>query len=94
MIYPCALVALSIFFLFYTIWASAHDEVSVWKSGALPMLFCRVDTNIHSKVRDGMDVPDGLEERIGNIRVAMHRGGDGVWRFRTTEEEDSGDGAS
>ena len=87
-VYPGALILLSLWFLCYTIWASTHDEVSVWKSGALPMLFCRVDANIHTKVKDGMDIPDGLDERIGHTHVALRHGEDGVWGFRSTSEDE------
>ncbi|KAK0629998.1 hypothetical protein B0T17DRAFT_206942 [Bombardia bombarda] len=86
MIYPGVMILLSIYFLFHTIIVSARDGVSVWKGGALPMLFCRVDDNIHDHVADGMDVPDGLEERVGHIRIAMYRGENGQWGFRTTED--------
>lgn len=80
---------LSIYYLFHTIYASARDDVSVWKGDALPMLFCRVDDNIHDHVKDGMDVPDGLDKRVGNIRVALYRGENGQWGFRTTEEDEA-----
>ncbi|KAK0731355.1 hypothetical protein B0H67DRAFT_69886 [Lasiosphaeris hirsuta] len=86
--YPAFMIVLSVYFLLHTIIASARDGVSVWKSGALPMLFCRIDDNIHDHVGDGMDVPDGLEERVGDVCVAMYRGENGQWGFRTT----SGDG--
>ncbi|KAK3393681.1 hypothetical protein B0H63DRAFT_555011 [Podospora didyma] len=84
MLYPGLMILLSIYFLFHTIWASARDDVSAWKGGALPMLFCRVDDNIHDHVGDGMDVPNGLEERVGDIRVAMYRAENGQWGFRST----------
>ncbi|KAK3694910.1 hypothetical protein B0T22DRAFT_86826 [Podospora appendiculata] len=84
MIYPGVMMLLSIFFLFHTIVASARDGVSAWKGGVLPMLFCRVDENILEHVGDGMDVPDGLEECVGQIKVAMYRTEGGQWAFRTT----------
>ncbi|KAK3341296.1 hypothetical protein B0T25DRAFT_465506, partial [Lasiosphaeria hispida] len=88
LVYPAFMIVLSVYFLLHTIIASARDGVSVWKSGALPMLFCRIDDNIHDRVGDGMDVPDGLEERVGDVCVAMYRGENGQWGFRTA----SGDG--
>ncbi|KAK0734200.1 hypothetical protein B0T26DRAFT_687642 [Lasiosphaeria miniovina] len=85
MLYPGALIMLAVYFLLHTMAASARDRVSVWKGGALPMLFCRVDDNIHRHVGDGMDVPDGLDERVGHIRVAMYRCENGQWGFRTAK---------
>jgi hypothetical protein len=89
LIYPCAMILLSIYYLCYTIIASARDGVSAWKCGALPMLFCRVDDNIRERVGDGMDEPDGLEERIGHLSVAMYRAEKGEYAFRTTSAEEN-----
>lgn len=88
LIYPGLLLFGSLYFLGHTILTGAHDGVSVWKSDALPMLFCRIDTRIHDKVRDGMDVPNGLEERVGHTRVALYRGQRGEWTFKTVEGDD------
>jgi hypothetical protein len=85
-IYPLGLIGLSLFYLFYTITVGAQDGISVWKGDSLPMLFCRIPDNIHEKVRDGMDVPDGLDERVGNTRVELLRDENGRWAFKTTEE--------
>jgi hypothetical protein len=57
----------------------------VWRSEALPMLCCRVDTGIHDQARDVMDVPNGLEERVGHTQVALYSGGKGEWTFRTVD---------
>lgn len=83
LIYPGVVIVVSAYLLLHTIIASARNGVSVWKSAALPMLFIRVDDDIHEQVRDGMDVPDGLDERIGGMRVALYRGEGGQWGFRT-----------
>ncbi|OIW26081.1 hypothetical protein CONLIGDRAFT_717714 [Coniochaeta ligniaria NRRL 30616] len=92
LIYPGVLIAGSLYFLFYTIARGAHDGVSVWKSDALPMLFCKIDTGIHDQVRDGMDVPNGLEERVGHTKVALYRGERGEWTFRTVKDGEESDG--
>jgi hypothetical protein len=68
LIYPSLLLAMTVFFLMRTVWIGDRDGVSVWKSDALPMLFCRIDTSIHDKVKDAMDVPHGLDQRVGDIR--------------------------
>jgi hypothetical protein len=86
MVYPAVLIAGSLWFLLHTIVRGAHDGVSVWKSDALPMLFCRIDSGIHERVRDGMDVPNGLEERVGHTKVALYRGEKGEWSFRTVRD--------
>lgn len=68
-----------------------HDGVSVWNSDALPMLNCRIDTGIHCQVKDGMDRPSGLEERVGHTQVALYGGETGKWTFRTVEDAEASD---
>ncbi len=85
-IYPATLLVASIYYLLHTIAESSKDGVSVWKSGVLPMLFCRIDRQIHEKVGHGMDIPDGLEERVGRTKVALERTPKGEWTFKTTED--------
>ncbi|KAK0657157.1 hypothetical protein B0T16DRAFT_53546 [Cercophora newfieldiana] len=89
LIYPCVMILLSVLYLFHTIFASARGGVSVWKSGALPMLFCRVDENILDRMGNGMNEPNGLDEKIGHLPVAMYRGENGQWAFRTTSAEEN-----
>ncbi|KAK1834292.1 hypothetical protein QBC39DRAFT_379844 [Podospora conica] len=89
LIYPGVVIVVAIYLLLHTIIASARDGVSVWKSAALPMLFIRVDDDIHERVRDGMDVPDGLDERIGDMQVALYRGEGGQWGFRTPSVDEA-----
>ncbi|KAB5549977.1 hypothetical protein GE09DRAFT_1223787 [Coniochaeta sp. 2T2.1] len=86
MVYPAVLILGSLWFLSHTILRGAHDGVSVWKSDVLPMLFCKVDNGIHDRVKDGMDVPNGLEERVGHAKVALYRGERGEWTFRTVRD--------
>lgn len=88
MVYLCAMIILSVLYLFHTIVASARDGVSVWKANVLPMLFCRLDDTILSRVGTGMDEPDGLDQRVGELRVAMYRGEDGQWGFRTVSVDE------
>jgi hypothetical protein len=56
------------------------------------MLFCRIDTGIHDQVKDGRDVPNRVEERVGHTKVALYRGDRGEWTFRTVTGEDKSDG--
>jgi len=90
MIYPLTLISASVYYLLSTIVQSSRDGVSVWKSDALPMLFCRIDSTIHEKVKDGMDVPNGLEERVGPVEVALQRTDAGEWTFRTANDRAHG----
>lgn len=89
--YPGVLLILSLYYLVHTILTSARDEVSVWKGSALPMLFCRIDPNIHRRVGSALDVPTGLDDRVGHLRVALYRGENGEWAFRTTAEDGEDD---
>lgn len=86
--YPCLMILLSVFYFFHTIIDSARAGVEAWKGGVLPMLFCRVDDDIQEKVGDGMDQPDGLNERVGDLAVALYRDEKGQWAFRTTSAEE------
>nr|XP_036581537.1 uncharacterized protein CTRU02_08587 [Colletotrichum truncatum]KAF6789888.1 hypothetical protein CTRU02_08587 [Colletotrichum truncatum] len=89
LIFPTGLIVVSIYYLFHTIIKGARDGVSVWKSDSLPMLFCRIDPSILSQVGDGMDLPNGLDERVGNIKVCLLREDDGDWVFKPIESEES-----
>ncbi|KAI1425757.1 hypothetical protein F5Y12DRAFT_784381 [Xylaria sp. FL1777] len=48
---------------------------------SLPMLFCHVSNTIHAQVRDGMDVPKGLNHRVGRTEVELIRQDNGEWVF-------------
>lgn len=89
LIFPASLIMVSIYYLFHTIIKGARDGVSVWKSDSLPMLFCRIDSSILAKVGDGMDVPNGLDERVGEVKVCLLREDDGDWVFKPIESEES-----
>ncbi|KAI0008713.1 hypothetical protein F4779DRAFT_641419 [Xylariaceae sp. FL0662B] len=65
-----------------TVWRTARDQVCAWKGDSLPMLFCHVQKSIYALVRDGMDVPEGLNDRIGRTEVELVRKDDGQWIFR------------
>ncbi|KAI3340612.1 hypothetical protein F4824DRAFT_395392 [Ustulina deusta] len=45
------------------------------------MLFCHVSDTIHAQVRDGMDVPKGLNRRVGHTEVELIRQDNGEWIF-------------
>ncbi|KAK3500819.1 hypothetical protein B0T13DRAFT_510882 [Neurospora crassa] len=85
--YPGCMLLISFYYFVRTVVISARHGVSAWKGDALPMLFVRVDDNIHAHVGDGMDVPGGLTDRVGHIRIAMYRDEDGQWRFRSTRDD-------
>ncbi|OHE99848.1 hypothetical protein CORC01_04749 [Colletotrichum orchidophilum] len=89
MLFPTGLIMISIYHLFHTIIRGARDGISVWKSDSLPMLFCRIDASILAKVGDGMDVPNGLDEAVGDVKVCLWREDDGDWVFKPIESEES-----
>ncbi|KAI1129247.1 hypothetical protein F5Y10DRAFT_276934 [Nemania abortiva] len=62
-------------------WRTAHDQVCAWKTDSLPMLFCHVSKTIHAQVGDGMDVPKGLNHRVGRTEIELIRGDNGEWVF-------------
>ncbi|KAI0452341.1 hypothetical protein F5B21DRAFT_506358 [Xylaria acuta] len=62
-------------------WRTAHDQVCAWKTDSLPMLFCHVSKTIHAQVRDGMDVPEGLNHHVGRTEVELIRKDNGEWVF-------------
>ncbi|KAI0431530.1 hypothetical protein F5Y09DRAFT_304349 [Xylaria sp. FL1042] len=45
------------------------------------MLFCHVSNTIHAKVGAGMDVPEGLNNRVGRTEVELIRQDNGEWIF-------------
>ncbi|KAI8263720.1 hypothetical protein K4K58_012766 [Colletotrichum sp. SAR11_239] len=89
LVFPTSLIVISIYYLFHTIIRGARDDISVWKSDSLPMLFCRIDPSILLKVGDGMDLPNGLDKRVGNEKVCLLREEDGDWVFKPIESEES-----
>ncbi|KAK2770326.1 hypothetical protein CKAH01_14815 [Colletotrichum kahawae] len=89
LVFPTSLIVISIYYLFHTIIRGARDNISVWKSDSLPMLFCRIDPSILLKVGDGMDLPNGLDKRVGDVKVCLLREEDGDWVFKPIESEES-----
>ncbi|KAI1638987.1 hypothetical protein F4809DRAFT_648931 [Biscogniauxia mediterranea] len=81
-VYPMILMVLTFCYLAQTVWRTARDQVCAWKGDSLPMLFCHVSKSIHAQVRDGMDVPEGLNDRVGRTEVELIRKEDGQWLFR------------
>ncbi|KAI1502948.1 hypothetical protein F5X99DRAFT_426539 [Biscogniauxia marginata] len=81
-VYPMLLMVLAFCYLAQTVWRTARDQVCAWKGDSLPMLFCHVSKSIHAQVRNGMDVPEGLNDRVGRTEVELVRKEDGQWLFR------------
>lgn len=81
-IYPLTLMILAFCYLAQTVWRTARDQVCAWKGDSLPMLFCHVDQSICAQVRDGMDVPEGLNDRVGRTEVELVQQDNGQWLFR------------
>ncbi|KAI1368275.1 hypothetical protein F5Y08DRAFT_296174 [Xylaria arbuscula] len=80
-IYPLSLMVLAFVYLMKTVYTTARDQVCAWKTDSLPMLFCHVSSDIHAQVGDGMDVPEGLNHRIGRTEVELIRQDNGEWIF-------------
>jgi hypothetical protein len=90
MFYFATLIMGSIYYLCMIMTQAARDGVSAWKGDSLPMLFCQIDRGIHGKVKNGMDVPGGLEDRVGQTEVSLERDAStGEWIFRTPESAES-----
>ncbi|KAI1331337.1 hypothetical protein F5Y16DRAFT_408047 [Xylariaceae sp. FL0255] len=79
--YPLTLMVAAILYLMQTVWRTAHDRVCAWKNDSLPMLFCHIADDIRAHVENGMDIPEGLKERVGNIEVELTRNDEGEWKF-------------
>ncbi|KAI1743369.1 hypothetical protein F4680DRAFT_445242 [Xylaria scruposa] len=79
--YPISLMIFAFLYLMQTVWRTAQDQVCAWKTDSLPMLFCHVSKTIHAQVRDGMDVPEGLNHRVGRTEVELIRKDNGEWVF-------------
>ncbi|KAF6844312.1 arginase family protein [Colletotrichum musicola] len=94
MMFPTIMIVVSIYYLVHTIIKGARDGISVWKSDSLPMLFCRIDPSILARVGDGMDVPNGLDDRVGEVKVCLMREEDGDWVFKPIESEASSSSSS
>jgi hypothetical protein len=80
--YPMTLMVIAFGYLGQTVWRTARDQVAAWKCDSLPMLFACIDDNIQSVVANGMDVPEGLNERVGRTHVELIRTDNGQWLFR------------
>ncbi|KAF6811797.1 hypothetical protein CSOJ01_05525 [Colletotrichum sojae] len=94
MMFPTIMIVVSIYYLVHTIIKGARDGISVWKSDSLPMLFCRIDPSILARVGNGMDVPNGLDDRVGEVKVCLMREEDGDWVFKPIESEASSSSSS
>ncbi|KAI1342804.1 hypothetical protein F5Y15DRAFT_412481 [Xylariaceae sp. FL0016] len=85
---PVTLMIVALLYLMQTVWRTARDQVCAWKSDSLPMLFCHVSKTIHAQVRNGMDVPEGLDHHVGRTEVELVRKADGQWLFREPVNEE------
>ncbi|KAL7620429.1 hypothetical protein AAE478_009424 [Parahypoxylon ruwenzoriense] len=81
-VYPLALMLLAFCYLAQTVWRTARDQVCAWKADSLPLLFCRVQQSIRTRIGDAMNVPEGLNDRVGRTEVELVRRPDGQWLFR------------
>ncbi|KAI1752198.1 hypothetical protein F4782DRAFT_547139 [Xylaria castorea] len=74
--YPISLMIFAFLYLMQTYSAPGHTLTTI-----VQMLFCHVSKTIHAQVRDGMDVPEGLNHRVGRTEVELIRKDNGEWVF-------------
>ena len=82
LVFPVAVVLLSLAFFAITIVQTRRRSVRAWKSSPLALLFSDTDAEVRVRARGGMDWPGGLSEQIGETRVRLVRVGD-RWTFRS-----------
>ncbi|RYO85971.1 hypothetical protein DL766_007597 [Monosporascus sp. MC13-8B] len=64
-VYAMVMMLLAFYYLAQTVWRTARDQVSAWKGGLLPTLFCLVEKDSYAEVDNPMDVPNGLDKQVG-----------------------------
>ena len=78
MIYPPAVLSISILYLFGTAWISKIYRVAAWKSDSLPLLFCQVNKSLTELAQDEIGSPKGLA-RLEKTKVAFTTDSNGNW---------------
>ena len=73
LIAPAALVLSSLLMLVVAIVRTRRRPVGAWKGSPLVMLFMKLDPAIRDRAADGLYVPNGLQERIGNCQVMLRK---------------------
>lgn len=74
--YPASLVLLSLVYLVYIIIKTAQLKVRPWKSDALLPLYLQLDSDLKAMAAEGVNKPDGIQERRGGYCVNLHMSGD------------------
>lgn len=86
-IYPAALVLLSMAYLFYAILYTTRLQVQPWKADALVPLCLRLDNDLEYLAADGFDDEGGINKKIGESTVKLQMDGNRVLRLtRETEK--------
>ena len=70
---PAALVLSSLLMLVVAIVRTRRSPVRAWKGSPLVMLFMKLDPAIRDRAADGLYVPNGLREKIGNCQVTLRK---------------------
>ena len=85
--YPLILVVASYAFFAATVLQTRRRAVKPWKSQRLPLLLANVDDIVREFAAGGLHRRDGLEERIGRIRVRIEFDGQDSVTFKRALEE-------
>ena len=81
-ILPAVLVLSSLLILIVTIVKTAGSPVQAWKGSPLALLFTDVDQDIRKRAEGRMDVYQGLDDSVGNVKVMMKNDEHGNWAFK------------
>ena len=80
--FPISLVLAGYVFLIGTIWQTRRLEVKPWKGHRIPLLLMDLDEDVKRMASGGLESRNGLEERVGRMKVRLeYDDGEGI-RFR------------
>ena len=71
LIYPLSLFAVSFVFFSATVWRTRRLRVRPWKAHRVPLLLARIDGVVAARAAGGLGSRQGLEERVGKMRVRL-----------------------
>ncbi|KAF2155789.1 hypothetical protein K461DRAFT_310403 [Myriangium duriaei CBS 260.36] len=84
LIFPVALVLLSILFLALVMIRTSRADVATWKGSALTLLMLDVGKETRRAAHERIDERQGTLKAVGDRSVRFERGErDGVWKFKT-----------
>ena len=69
--FPIGLLLAGHIFLLATVWQTQHRRLRPWKGHRVPLLLANIDDIIRYRARGGFETRQGLEERVGRIKVRL-----------------------